>query len=1084
MNLKKYISVFLVFFLLISSIPEYAVLAYSESKNKEILKANEATNSPTENLKEITNKRTPYTKTFKDEKGDFYKEIYAEPIHSKQGKEYGEIDDTLIPENEIISTENTDLKANFPKRIKDDQSIIYKKDGHRIEFEITSASQKGKGITPNLASKTDLEDNKVQYNDIYPKVDLRHITFNDEVKEDWIVNEYTGIHQFVYTLKTDLKPMSQKDGSIVFFSKEDISNAVFTLPKPMMMDSNISEQKGEGVYSDQLKYILKRVKDDTYTLTLDADDEWLKSEKRVYPVYIDPSVSIDALGDTYISSKYPKSNFNKEWDPAQGEYILKTGYYDSSTGTNYSFIKFSVVGDLKGATIESADLQAFVTHAYYAGKKNGLWVDEVKGAWGANDLTWNNKPSSTKITSTSVGRDEWAHFNVKDTIQAWVSGERSNYGFKFHTNGNGQTYWKKITAAESAKKAKIVVKYHYDQMPAPTVTATADNVTAKTGSVNVKWKSVYGATSYKLQMYDGARYETVYTGSALNWTSKGRKIFPKAPYNSNSRYSLDGKGTELPYDPSKFYSATLGSSTTTNLYKFRVVPVYPTGDGPVSNIVSKAIPIPAGEPDIPTVTTGTYGETDTANSGRGWLNIKWNKVANATGYKVRIWNGSSYKNYSVGKDTTSISTKGKKLWPTDTQIKAGIKDLQDVSLEGNSVGKGAELPIDPSKTYGNSSTRYSVRVIATSAAGDSPSSDVNYGYMKLYAPKNVKITANEDNLVQNKTSLTFDWKASTGARYYEIQLNDGKTTEKFKVKGNTTYTTKKANYALNKKYTATVTAFFEDDDTAPDTEENKISGQRGLSDKSSVATLQPNLHEELIGLEDYFTYDESEFGNTSSYVNVTTGNMSLQFTDESLYTRSDLDYNFIRTYNSRSEKVSALGKGWTFAGNESLTRTGNGDILYEDEDGTVHTFKMKTEDTFISPKGRYEKLKKQNDIYTLTSKDGFVKTYKLSQTKDTYVLVSYTDSYNNKIDFKRNEKGQIIEIEEIKAASNHENIRISYTNDKISKVQYGDYWITYDYMAESLVKTTKGNVKTNRTITENFVYDTNGQLIKYTDGKK
>lgn len=132
-------------------------------------------------------------------------------------------------------------------------------------------------------------------------------------------------------------------------------------------------------------------------------------------------------------------------------------------------------------------------------------------------------------------------------------------------------------------------------------------------------------------------------------------------------------------------------------------------------------------------------------------------MKDATGYKVRIWNGTAYKNYTVGKDTTSISTKSKKIWPTDAQIKAGTTDLQDVTLDDvASIGKGAELPIDPSTTYGNSSTRYSVRVIAMSAAGDSPSSDVNYGYMKLYTPKSVKITANDENLVQNKTSLTFE----------------------------------------------------------------------------------------------------------------------------------------------------------------------------------------------------------------------------------------------------------------------------------------------------------------------------------------
>ncbi len=374
---------------------------------------------------------------------------------------------------------------------------------------MTGASKQGQKINPNLLSKTSLENNKVQYTDVYPDVDLRHITFNEEVKEDWIIKKYTGINQFSYTLRTKLKPVLQQDGSIDFLEKTGDAEAVFTLPAPEMMDSNINEGKGEGTYSKQLRYLLEENTNGTYSLILDIDKEWLASSDRKYPIYVDPSVSIDALGDAYISSKAPTTNFDEKWDPVQGEYVLQTGYYDSTSGTNYAFIKFSVANELKGAVIDSASLQAYVTHAYYATQKNGLWVDEANSKWAIKEINWNNKPSSTKISSTLVGRDEWAKLDVKSTLQAWVSEERPNTGFKLHTNGNGKTYWKKITASESANKPKLVIAYHYDQMPTPTMSAQLDNATAKTGSVNVNWKSVFGAKSYKLQMFDGYRYETV-----------------------------------------------------------------------------------------------------------------------------------------------------------------------------------------------------------------------------------------------------------------------------------------------------------------------------------------------------------------------------------------------------------------------------------------------------------------------------------------------------------------------------------------------------------------------------------------------
>jgi len=1068
--------------MIVSLVPEYVGAALNENQQDSKTKSSEQL-EVTKDFNEVVKERTANSKTFTNDKGAFLKEVYQEEVHNEVDGEYQEVSEILVADQRgYFITEETNLESMFPNKITDNEPLIYRFDNHELAINITGASDGASKIEPSKTPNLERENNTLNYKEVYPNIDLRHIALNNEVKEDWIVRDFTNINEFNYSIKTDLYGEVKKDGSVGFYEDETKSSLVFSLPKPVMVDSNYNDTLGDGVRSNKLKYELIPTENGNYELKLTADKKWLESSERVFPIYIDPSVSIDALGDTYVSSKYPTANFNKQWDPSQGEYVLQTGYYDSTTGTNYPFIKFSIVGDLKGATIDSADLQAYVTHAYYADQKNGLWVDEVKGSWGANELTWNNKPSSTKITSTTVGRDEWAHFNVKDTIQAWVSGERSNYGFKFHTNGNGKTYWKKITAAESAKKAKVVIAYHYEKMQTPTMTATADDLASKTGSVNVKWKSIYGATGYDLQMFDGKSYQSVYNGPALSWSSKGKKVFPKAPYKTTSVYSKTKTGTELPFDPTAFYTAKAGSTVTSKEYKFRVVPVYPTGNGPASSTTSKEIPISAGAPDLPTVTSGSYPESDTTNKGRGWLDIKWNKVVNATGYKVRIWNGVKYENFTVGKDTLSVSTKGKKIWPTDAEIKAGKIDLHQAELDKkSSVGTGAELPIDPSTTYGSSSKRYSVRVIAMSAAGDSPSSDVNYGYIPLYAPKDVKVKSNEDNLVQNKTSLDLSWKASDGAKYYDVILNDGKTTETIKVKGKTNYTTK-PKYDLDKTHTATVQAYFEDDATASETEEDKLTGKRGLSPISTKNSVQPNLHEDLLGLEDFFTYENDTFGNASSSVNVTTGNMVLQFTDESLYTRSDLGYDFIRTYNSRSTKASVLGKGWTFIGNESLTEATNGDVLYEDEDGTTHTFK-KDGDTFVSPKGLYEKLNKENGIYTMTDNNHFVQTFKASPTSGKYVISTYEDAYKNLIDFKRNEKGQVIEVSETKGTSNQKKIQLYYTSDKISKVQYGDHWTTYKYTDDQLTQTTIGSDQSDRTITENFAYDSTGQLLKYTDGE-
>ena len=676
LEIRKYVASILIFALICSILPTYTG-ANDKSENSHDTQAKKEPMA-TDPLDEVTKERTENSKTFTDGEGNFVKEIYPEEIHNKVDGKYKAISEELVEKdhNGYIETETTNLQSMFPEKLGEDKPLIYQSGDHKLSFELSHASDGEKQTKPTYTSGSVTEDNAITHKSVYPNIDLRHIALNNEVKEDWIMNEYEGINEFHYTIQTDLYGQVERDGSIGFYENESKEKLIFTLPKPVMVDSNYNDTLGDGVRSSNIRYQLTENSDKTYNLALIANKEWLASSKRVFPIYIDPSVSINVLGDTFVMSAYPKNNYNKEWDPSQGEYVLKTGYFDSTTGTNYSFMKFSVIGDLKGATIDSAELAAYITHSYYVDKKTDIWVDEVKAQWYVDELTWNNKPSSTKITSASVARDQWAYFNVKPTIQAWVDGTRPNYGFKFHTNGNGKTHWKKITAAESTKKAKLVINYHYEKMKDPTVSSYSHGAGKADGYIDVKWGSVHGAQSYDLQMYDGKGYQTIYSGTGTSWSSKGKKIFPKAPYSTSSTYRTDGTGIELPVNPSEFYSKKSGTATTKKYYGFRVVTKFANGNSPASTAIFKTIPVvQVGSPERPTVKGYVYPESDSTNKGRGWLDISWKPVANATGYKVLIWNGKKFEEFPVGKSVTSVSTKGKKIWPTDAEIAAGKNSL-------------------------------------------------------------------------------------------------------------------------------------------------------------------------------------------------------------------------------------------------------------------------------------------------------------------------------------------------------------------------------------------------------------------------
>lgn len=102
------------------------------------------------------------------------------------------------------------------------------------------------------------------------------------------------------------------------------------------------------------------------------------------------------------------------------------------------------------------------------------------------------------------------------------------------------------------------------------------------------------------------------------------------------------------------------------------------------------------KPVIPNVGKAQAPSTKGFNNGNatGYFDLSWKAVSGATGYKVQVFNGKGFETLDLG-NQTSWTTKGKKIWPTSAEMKAGkyALHLKD--------GNGAELPINPGPTYKN-----------------------------------------------------------------------------------------------------------------------------------------------------------------------------------------------------------------------------------------------------------------------------------------------------------------------------------------------------------------------------------------------
>lgn len=651
---------------------------------------------------EIIDERTAVSKVFSNGDGTFTEEIYPEPIHTEEVPgEWEEISTELIedPKGESISGEHTELVVDFPTAVEDTYVTI-EADGQQIKYELMEAE----GPAGKVAVSTptiEYNENIIFHREIFPKIDLRSVLFDTSLKEDIILTEPVDFDTFRFQVHTDLAGELLEDGSIEWKNGKTV---VFQTPMPVMVDANIDEKSGEAAQSTDLSFGLEK-NETGYLLTLKADPEWLNSPDRVYPIYLDPTTSLPTAADSFVSSAYPTANYDAYWDPNHTYYNLRAGYYDASTGTQYSYLKQDV-GHLRGATIDSATLNVYTAHSYYPTTPTGVWLDTVNANWSPSTVTWNNKPASTALTSTQVYKGQWANFNVTSTIQQWAAGTKTNYGFKLHTNGNGQTYWKRFYASEnSTNKPYLSVTYSYPQQAAPAVTAVNNNDGSDTGYLDVSWPSVSGAVDYIVYLYNGASYQGFTTGNVTSWSTKGKGLWPtdEQLYNDAYQLSTTGKGQDLPVDPSETYTVSGGNYGTkvdpvtgkivkTTKYWVRVAAVY---EGGTSSMSSANMPyMPLSKPES-IEGAASINLDDTT----GYVSASWEPVALATGYKVVVFNGKTYAQVAdipvdPNKPDQALTwhSQGKNFWPTPADAAAGKYAFR---LDGT----GVELPKDPTPVY-------------------------------------------------------------------------------------------------------------------------------------------------------------------------------------------------------------------------------------------------------------------------------------------------------------------------------------------------------------------------------------------------
>ncbi len=302
------------------------------------------------------------------------------------------------------------------------------------------------------------------YND---KTTLEYSLTYTGFKEDIVVKEYTGQTEYTFTLNTNGLTLKCENGSYYLADENGEKKAtigtivIFTADE---RNNTLGSMTHEVVKENQ-----------QYILTIHVDPEWLKDEKTVYPIRIDPTMEInyaydgaDAIDDVTINS-----NAGSDYDNDHIYIGKRDGYGVSRVLMRFNYpFKYLVPNQkyIQRAHVEIRDIMCETTSmTVYARMFTGAdWTEET-ASWQSvqNGVDTHSMPGVTVNYSLGNAKDPKHRYkiNIMDAVKYWVS-EQYDYeqGIVLRApdsveNGTTELYKTFGSFEHSSYKPSLVITY-------------------------------------------------------------------------------------------------------------------------------------------------------------------------------------------------------------------------------------------------------------------------------------------------------------------------------------------------------------------------------------------------------------------------------------------------------------------------------------------------------------------------------------------------------------------------------------------------------------------------------------------------
>ena len=415
-----------------------------------------------------------YTITVKNDDGTNTVHIFQTPIKYVDDETIKLKKDTLVESSENISlfknyayeSVDNEVKSYYPENISDGIKMEYDDYSVSLTPILTSTQNITRSTQASTVSKIE---NSVLYTGTFDSnISLEYVPSLNGVKENIIINEYNSINTFEFTIDTDGLIPAKFEGDSIPLLDPTTDEMKFYIGQINARDSYVGNNENNETHFtlyNSLK-LEETAIENIYKLIVIVDKEFLESETTVYPVTVDPTITISSsnVADAPVYSGYPNTNYYTN------EYNM-VGYHGSSYQEAMTFVKLNSLSTYKYVNPEKVNL------AYYrvyegSGKTSTATVNlyDTISTWSESTITYSNKPSimSTPESSNTISESGWYLFSITDLFTNWLrsalgeGGFSLNYGFALATDTTGVSSRHFASANSTNFLPSIVFNYSED----------------------------------------------------------------------------------------------------------------------------------------------------------------------------------------------------------------------------------------------------------------------------------------------------------------------------------------------------------------------------------------------------------------------------------------------------------------------------------------------------------------------------------------------------------------------------------------------------------------------------------------------